>query len=136
MFWWYKLIYSSGQTLTIEAIGTLKKDIEEGAKVLLQVKYGLIRLVNTEADLCKQVSNVDLECPIKAGPIKLTKDIELPKEIPPVCSLRMRLYYLRHFTAANLLARENTLSLLMHLHSIRSLSHAWRQPLLSVAARW
>ncbi|KAI9054672.1 hypothetical protein LZ554_001824 [Drepanopeziza brunnea f. sp. 'monogermtubi'] len=73
----------AGQTLTIEAVGTLLEDIEQDAKVILQVKYGLIRLVNTEADLCKQVSNVDMECPIKKGPITITKDVELPKEIPP-----------------------------------------------------
>jgi len=73
----------AGKTLTIEAVGTLLEDIEKEAKVILQVKYGLIRLVNTEADLCQQVSNVDLECPIKKGKITITKDVELPKEIPP-----------------------------------------------------
>jgi hypothetical protein len=73
-----------GQTLSIEAVGTLLEDVEEGAKVILQVKYGLIRLVNTEADLCEQVSNVDLSCPIKKGKTTIKKDVELPKEIPPV----------------------------------------------------
>lgn len=60
------------------------EDVAEGAYVVLQVKYGLIRLVNTEANLCEQVSNVDLECPIKKGKTTITKDVELPKEIPPV----------------------------------------------------
>jgi hypothetical protein len=72
-----------GKTLSIEAVGTLLEDVEEGAYVVLQVKYGLIRLVNTEADLCEQVSNVDLKCPIKKGKTTITKDVELPKEIPP-----------------------------------------------------
>ncbi|KAH8590429.1 putative Phosphatidylglycerol/phosphatidylinositol transfer protein [Bisporella sp. PMI_857] len=72
-----------GTTLTIEAAGTLKEEIDAGAYVVLQVKYGLIRLVNTEADLCEQVSNVDLECPIKKGETVIRKDVELPKEIPP-----------------------------------------------------
>ncbi len=63
------------------------EDIEKGAYVVLQVKYGLIRLVNTQADLCEQVSNVDLECPIEKGKITITKDVELPKEIPPVSHL-------------------------------------------------
>lgn len=58
--------------------------MDEGAYVVLQVKYGLIRLVNTEADLCEQVSNVDLTCPIKKGKTTIVKDVELPKEIPPV----------------------------------------------------
>jgi len=74
---------AAGKTLTIEAVGTLLEDVEEGAYVILQVKYGLIRLVNTQADLCQQVSNVDLKCPIKKGKTTITKDVELPKEIPP-----------------------------------------------------
>jgi len=73
----------AGSTLTIEAVGTLLEDVEEGAYVILQVKYGLIRLVNTQANLCDQVSNVDLKCPIKKGKTTITKDVELPKEIPP-----------------------------------------------------
>jgi len=72
-----------GQTLTIEAVGTLLEDVAEGAYVVLQVKYGLIRLVNTEADLCEQVSNVDLSCPIHKGKTTIVKDVQLPKEIPP-----------------------------------------------------
>lgn len=58
--------------------------MEEGAYVVIQVKYGLIRLINQKTDLCEQVSNVDLECPIKKGKIVITKDVTLPKEIPPV----------------------------------------------------
>lgn len=65
-------------------MGTLKEDVAEGAYVLLQVKYGLIRLVSTKADLCEQVGNVDMKCPVKKGKAKITKDVELPKEIPPV----------------------------------------------------
>jgi len=73
----------AGTTLTIEAAGTLTEDVEEGAYVNLQVKYGLIRLINQRADLCEQVKNVDLECPIKKGETALTKDVNLPEEIPP-----------------------------------------------------
>jgi len=73
----------AGKTLTVTASGTFRKDVEEGAKVHLQVKYGLIRLINQDADLCEQVKNVDLECPLKKGDMELTKDIDLPKEIPP-----------------------------------------------------
>ncbi|KAK5015412.1 Phosphatidylglycerol/phosphatidylinositol transfer protein, partial [Cryomyces antarcticus] len=72
-----------GKNLTISARGTLSADIEDGAKVHLQVKYGLIRLINQEADLCETVKNVDLNCPLKKGEMELKKDVELPKEIPP-----------------------------------------------------
>lgn len=50
----------------------------------LQVKYGYIRLINTKADLCDEIKNVDLECPIKKGRISIIKQVDLPKEIPPV----------------------------------------------------
>lgn len=74
----------SGQDLVIKASGTVHEPIEEGAYVALQVKYGLIRLISTKADLCEQVKNVDLECPIDSGDLTLTKTVELPKEIPNV----------------------------------------------------
>jgi ML domain len=51
--------------------------------VHLQVKYGLITLINQEADLCEYVSNVDLECPVDKGETELTKDVDLPTQIPP-----------------------------------------------------
>lgn len=78
------ILCGSGQTLSIQASGLLSEDVEEGAKVHLQVKYGLIRIINQEADLCDNVKNVDLECPLKKGPMTLIKDVELPNEIPPV----------------------------------------------------
>lgn len=63
----------------------MSQKLEKGAYVILQVKYGLIRLINMQQDLCDQVSNVDLECPVDKGKIVITKDVDLPKEIPPVC---------------------------------------------------
>ncbi len=68
----------------IEAKGTVKKTIEKDAYVQLQVKYGYIRLVNMKADLCDQIANVDVECPIEEGVLTITKSIALPNEIPPV----------------------------------------------------
>ncbi|KUI53767.1 Phosphatidylglycerol/phosphatidylinositol transfer protein [Cytospora mali] len=72
----------AGEDLVIKASGTLDESVEEGAYVVLQVKYGLIRLISTKADLCEQVQNVDMECPIEKGDITITKTVELPKEIP------------------------------------------------------
>jgi hypothetical protein len=73
----------SGQTLSIVARGDIASDVEDGAKVHLSVKYGLITIIKQTADLCDTVKNVDLECPIKKGELALTKDVELPKQIPP-----------------------------------------------------
>ena len=77
------LTICSGKTLTITATGEFLEDIEEGAKVHLQVKYGLITIIRQTADLCDTVKNVDLECPLKKGELTLSKDVDLPKEIPP-----------------------------------------------------
>ncbi|KAL2831955.1 ML domain-containing protein [Aspergillus pseudoustus] len=72
-----------GQTLTIKAEGVLHQRIEKGAYVLLEVKYGLITLVRQRPDLCDQIVNVDLECPLEAGTMTLTKEVQLPAQIPP-----------------------------------------------------
>ncbi|KAF2725753.1 hypothetical protein K431DRAFT_280469 [Polychaeton citri CBS 116435] len=74
---------AAGKTLKITASGYLSEDVEDGATVHLQVKYGLITIIRQNADLCETVKNVDLECPIKKGDITLTKEVDLPKEIPP-----------------------------------------------------
>ncbi|KAF2475885.1 uncharacterized protein BDR25DRAFT_253502 [Lindgomyces ingoldianus] len=73
----------AGKTLTIKASGDFKEAVEQGAKVHLQVKYGLITLINQESDLCDVIDNVDLACPLDKGEMTLTKDVSLPKEIPP-----------------------------------------------------
>ncbi|GAM88285.1 hypothetical protein ANO11243_063180 [Dothideomycetidae sp. 11243] len=73
----------AGTALTITATGKFKKDIEEGAKIRLQVKYGVITIIRQTADLCDTVQNVDLSCPLKEGTMTLSKDVNLPNEIPP-----------------------------------------------------
>jgi len=73
----------AGETLTIEAKGIFHERVEKGAKVLLQVKYGLIYLINQEADLCDQITNVGMECPLEKGEMTITKEVDLPAEIPP-----------------------------------------------------
>lgn len=77
----------SGQTLSIKATGTLKEDVDEGAYADIVVKYGLITLLRTQINLCEEVQKVDMKCPLKAGKMTLTKDVELPKQIPPVCCI-------------------------------------------------
>lgn len=74
----------SGTELVIKALGTVSEPIEKGAYIQLQVKYGLIRLISTKADLCEQIKNVDMECPIEEGLLSITKTVSLPAEIPPV----------------------------------------------------
>jgi hypothetical protein len=70
--------------LTIKATGDFKDKVEEGFKMHLQVKYGLITLINQQADGCDTIGKADLECPLDKGEMTLTKDVDLPREIPPV----------------------------------------------------
>ncbi|KAF8416173.1 phosphatidylglycerol/phosphatidylinositol transfer protein [Tirmania nivea] len=72
-----------GVTLLIKASGTLKEPIEKGAYVVIEVKYGYIKLVHQNIDICEHAGEVDLECPVKPGEIIMQKEIELPKAIPP-----------------------------------------------------
>ncbi|KAG5298094.1 phosphatidylglycerol/phosphatidylinositol transfer protein [Histoplasma ohiense] len=72
-----------GKTLTVNASGTFHEEVAVGSMARIQVKYGLIRLINQEVDLCEQIEAVDMHCPIKKGDMVFLKSIELPKEIPP-----------------------------------------------------
>ncbi|KAL2046964.1 hypothetical protein N7G274_000982 [Stereocaulon virgatum] len=72
----------AGKTLTIKAHGNFTEDVEEGAYIILEVHYGLIRLISQTTDLCEQMKNVDEECPL-SGEKTITKEVELPKAIPP-----------------------------------------------------
>lgn len=62
--------------------------VEEGATVLLEVRWGLITLLKQQVDLCEQVQNVDLSCPLEKGKMTLSKDADLPEQIPPVRTLQ------------------------------------------------
>ncbi|KAK8052012.1 phosphatidylinositol/phosphatidylglycerol transfer protein [Apiospora rasikravindrae] len=73
----------AGSTLEIKATGTVFEPILEGAYINLVVKYGLIRLINQEVDLCEQTEKADLKCPIEKGVLSITKSVEIPKEVPP-----------------------------------------------------
>lgn len=72
-----------GANLTIHATGTLHTTITDGAYVNVEVSYGYIKLVHETFDLCEQVENVDLKCPIEKGDLDLTKTVKLPPQVPP-----------------------------------------------------
>jgi hypothetical protein len=71
-----------GSTLNITASGTFSKDVDPGAKLFLQVKYGLITLIKQESDMCDRIGNVDLTCPLKEGEMDLIKSVNIPKQVP------------------------------------------------------
>lgn len=72
-----------GKDLLIKARGNFTAKVEEGAYINLSVKYGVITLIKTEADLCEQMKEVDEECPLE-GAKAFTKKVSLPKQIPAV----------------------------------------------------
>ncbi|OGE53781.1 hypothetical protein PENARI_c007G08400 [Penicillium arizonense] len=73
----------AGEKLIISATGTLLDRVEKGATVNLEVKWGLITLIKQTVDLCDELENVDLSCPLEKGKMVLKKEVELPKQIPP-----------------------------------------------------
>ena len=73
----------AGQNLTFTTVGTLDKTIEEGAYVEVEVRYGFIKLIHQTYDLCEEIVKVDLQCPIKLGKQTITKNVEIPEEVPP-----------------------------------------------------
>lgn len=72
-----------GANLTFVASGFLSQDIEDGAYVEVDVRYGFIRLIHQTFDLCEEITNVDLECPVKKGEQTIQKQVEIPEEVPP-----------------------------------------------------
>ncbi|KAJ9651703.1 Phosphatidylglycerol/phosphatidylinositol transfer protein [Neophaeococcomyces mojaviensis] len=72
-----------GEKLTIKANGTFHEQIEEGATVFLQVRYGLITLIKQEADMCEQLPKIDIECPINEGYMEIMKEVNIPRQVPP-----------------------------------------------------
>lgn len=109
----------------------MKETIEEGAYVLLTVKYGLIRLISTKADLCEQIGNVDLKCPLESGHMDITKKVDIPAEVPPVSASRVIL--MLHMDT-NAHCRENTPFWLMSTPPTMFRSLASPLPSLSHAA--
>lgn len=71
--------------MTINAEGEFTKEVGEGSYINVQVKYGLIKLINMNFDLCKEMAEVDEKCPLK-GKKTFTKDVNIPSEVPPVSS--------------------------------------------------
>ncbi|AOA60375.1 Protein with similarity to the human NPC2/He1 [Komagataella phaffii CBS 7435] len=72
-----------GVNLTITAIGDLDVAVTEGAYVEIDVTYGYIKLIHQTFDICSEIQNVDLECPLDKGHYELTKEVEIPQQVPP-----------------------------------------------------
>lgn len=68
--------------MTIEAKGTLSKDVEAGTKLFLTVKYNSVTILKQEADLCDLLPSVNLSCPIKKGVLSIKDEVEITSQVP------------------------------------------------------
>ncbi|PHH82233.1 hypothetical protein CDD82_6652 [Ophiocordyceps australis] len=73
-----------GQNLTISAQGVVHEPIEDGAYVRLIIKYNrFISIPVPSVNLCDNVGQIGLSCPLEAGEMKISKEFPLEKKIPP-----------------------------------------------------
>lgn len=72
-----------GQSLSIKATGDFGEEVGDGFTMHLKVKYGLITLINQDTDGCQIIKKGNLDCPLQKGEMNLTKEVDLPSQIPP-----------------------------------------------------
>jgi len=72
-----------GEKLIIIASGVTNETIVEGAYVNVDVRYGYVKLLQKQIDLCENAGQVDLSCPVDQGELSVIKEVDLPKAIPP-----------------------------------------------------
>ncbi|KAG0640247.1 hypothetical protein HOY80DRAFT_1022032 [Tuber brumale] len=71
-----------GKPLTIRVVGVIKDVVTQGASVDLTVKYGLIPLIKESINICENVDELNLVCPIHQGEVILTRVVDIPKLAP------------------------------------------------------
>ncbi|EPZ35323.1 hypothetical protein O9G_000719 [Rozella allomycis CSF55] len=69
-----------GSSLNITVVGNLKSVIDQGSYVKVRVRYGLITVVNTKIDLCKEISDYPElpQCPVQPGRIAISEVTDMP----------------------------------------------------------
>ena len=82
-----------GEPLEIKATGNVTKEILDGAYVEIWVRLGRFAIVHRTEDLCSQMKEVDKECPLEKGEVTVTKTVDLPAFIPPVCVFFSMLFF-------------------------------------------
>lgn len=73
-----------GEPLTIAFEGDLREPIEGSESVNIQVKYGVIKIVDMTTNLCEQLSKVEdvPQCPFSPGLWRFNHTEVLPSDIP------------------------------------------------------
>lgn len=69
-------IVQAGSELTIEASGTVKETVNEGAAATVVVKLGVVQLLRKTFDICSELDkhkdDVELQCPIEKGDLTVS----------------------------------------------------------------
>jgi hypothetical protein len=73
-----------GQPLTVTVTGELSQDVTDGAFADVKVKLGVIKLVEQRLDLCKEITQIERECPVEKGRVDIKHTVDIPREVPPV----------------------------------------------------
>ncbi|KAH9175352.1 ML domain-containing protein [Lactarius sanguifluus] len=73
-----------GQDLTVRVKASAQERVEDGAYADVQVKLGLIKILQKQFDLCEEARNANttVQCPIEKGNYEVEQTVALPKEIP------------------------------------------------------
>ena len=83
-------------------------------------------------DLCEKVEEVDLKCPLEAGKLTITKDVELPAQIPPVRLSQSRKVMSKPTDTMLITSREHTMFSQTCIPMMMSLSPASRRMSISL----
>ncbi|KAI9460885.1 ML domain-containing protein [Lactarius psammicola] len=73
-----------GQDLTVLVKAQAQEQVQDGAYADVQVKLGLIKILQKQFDLCKEArnANTSVQCPVEKGSYVVEHTVALPKEIP------------------------------------------------------
>lgn len=72
-----------GTDVNVTVNGILNDRIEDGAKIRLKVKLGLITLAVLHFDFCEKAVEFGHECPLEKGPLSISHTAKIPYEVPP-----------------------------------------------------
>ncbi|KAJ3193771.1 Phosphatidylglycerol/phosphatidylinositol transfer protein, partial [Irineochytrium annulatum] len=79
-----------GASLTVIVEGDLTEDVTEGAHAYVQVKLGVIKLVDKRMELCDEIGEIGRECPVEKGRQEIEHTVDVPREVPPVRMFRVQ----------------------------------------------
>ncbi|KAJ3507103.1 hypothetical protein NMY22_g17036 [Coprinellus aureogranulatus] len=73
-----------GKDLTVKVKAKTSERIEDGFYADVQVKLGLVKLLEKTFDVCEEARNANatIQCPVEEGSHVIEQTVALPKEIP------------------------------------------------------